>query len=150
MVASRSQNFFTGKKVNLLIIWTTKIFLNFYNHLNGKFGQWEPGLADVYKGTVLWEKTSDVVEFDVTLYRGINDGEFEEKEWILMIESEDASGKRKLMATGKLNIENYASMDPQNEQSIKNFKLKIISTKIKSISLDFSISSQFIKDGKAT
>jgi len=124
--------------------------LIFYNHLNEKFGQWEPGLADVYKGTVLWEKTSDAVEFDVTLYRGINDGEFEEKEWILMIESEDASGKRKLMATGKLNIENYASMDPQNEQSIKNFKLKIISTKIKSISLDFSISSQFIKDGKAT
>ena len=86
----------------------------------------------------------------MTLYRGINDGEFEEKEWILMVESEDSSGKRRLLATGKLNIEVYASMDLQNEQSIKNFKLKIVSNKVKSITLDFKITSQFIKDGKAT
>jgi hypothetical protein len=119
--------------------------------ISSKFGQWEPGLADVYKGAVLWEKTSDLVEFDVTLYRGINDGgEFEPKEWILMIESEDSHSKRRLLATGKMNVEMYASMDPLQEQVVEDFKLKIVSNKIKSIKLDFSISSEFIKDGKAT
>ena len=91
-----------------------------------------------------------MIEFDVTLYRGINDGEFEEKEWILMIESQDSSGNKKVLATGKLNIEMYATMDVHNEQSIRNFKLKIVSSKIKSISLDFKIATEFIKDGKAT
>ena len=115
-----------------------------------KFGQWEPGFADVYKGAVQWEKTSDIIEFDVTLYRDINAGEFEDKEWTLMIESEDAKGKRRLLATGKLNLDKYASIEPQNQQHIKDFKLKIISNKVKSVALDFYVSSQFLKDGKAT
>jgi hypothetical protein len=41
---------------------------------------------DVYRGVVEWKKQTDIIEFDVTLYKNMNEDEFEEKEWVLMIE----------------------------------------------------------------
>jgi hypothetical protein len=51
-----------------------------------KCSTWEPGLLDVYRGVVEWKKQTDIIEFDVTLYKNMNEDEFEEKEWILSIE----------------------------------------------------------------
>lgn len=59
-------------------------------------------------------------------------------------------GKRKLLATGKINIDQYVSIEPFYQQDVIDFKLKPASSKIKSSSISFSIACQFIKDGKAT
>lgn len=40
----------------------------------------------MFRGVVEWKKQTDLIEFDVTLYKNMNEDHFEEKEWILMIE----------------------------------------------------------------
>lgn len=52
-----------------------------------KFSEWEPSLQNPYQGTVYWEKSTDYIEFDISLYRGINDDSFEDKDWSILIES---------------------------------------------------------------
>lgn len=47
---------------------------------------WEPSLGNIYDGVVQWDP-NDLIEFDVTLYKSINDDKYEEKEWVLMIGS---------------------------------------------------------------
>ncbi|CAF0703528.1 unnamed protein product [Brachionus calyciflorus] len=127
------------------IIWTHR-----GRKYQSKYSKWEPGLMNVYDGVVEWEKSTDQLEFDVTLYKSINDSEYEDKEWVLMVEGEDSSGKRRLLATGKFNIDKYVSIEPFHQTEITNYSLKPASTKIKSVSISFSIACQFIKDGKAT
>jgi len=90
------------------------------------------------------------------LYRGINDDNFEQKEWTLTVESEEENNRkqqRRLLATGTLNLNEYVNL-LNNEHffqtDITNWKLKPVSTKVKSVTISFSISSQFLKDGKAT
>ena len=55
-------------------------------HFLFKYAFWEPGLGNVYQGVVEWSKQSDMIEFDITLYKNMNEDHFEEKEWILMVE----------------------------------------------------------------
>jgi hypothetical protein len=66
---------------NIRLIWT---------HRNRTYpsrcSSWEPGLKNVYEGLVEWKKQNDIVEFEITLYKNMNEDSFEEKEWILMIE----------------------------------------------------------------
>jgi hypothetical protein len=66
----------------ICLIWTRRDRQN-----ASKYAQWEPGLVNPYEGTVVWEKSTDLVEFDVTLYKAMNEDRYEEKEWVLMIES---------------------------------------------------------------
>jgi hypothetical protein len=63
---------------------------------------------------------------------------------------EEGKGKRKLLASGVFNMNEYASIDPTYQTDITNMKLKTMSTKIKSVTVSFSLCCQFIKDGKAT
>ena len=56
----------------------------------------------------------------------------------------------KILAKGVFNMNDYASIDPINQTDITNMKLKTESTKIKSVTISFSLCCQFIKDGKAT
>jgi len=63
---------------------------------------------------------------------------------------EEGKGKRKLLATGVLNMNDYASLDPVFQTDITNMKLKTMTTKIKSVTISFSLCCQFIKEGKAT
>lgn len=53
---------------------------------NKKLATWEPSLGNIYDGKVLWDP-NDMIEFEVTLYKSINEDKFEEKEWTLVIES---------------------------------------------------------------
>ena len=115
-----------------------------------KFAQWEPSLQNPYNGIVYWEKSSDFIEFDVSLYRGINDDAFEEKDWAIFIENEDSTGRRRLLATGKFNMNDYASIDPLFQTDIRDLKLKTMSTKIEAVSISFTLMCQFLKEGKAT
>ena len=47
----------------------------------------------MFDGIVYWEKSTDFLEFDVSLYRGINDDKYEQKEWILSIEAVSSNFK---------------------------------------------------------
>lgn len=44
-------------------------------------------MKNPFEGHVYWEKSKDFLEFDVSLYRGINDDKFEQKEWELILEN---------------------------------------------------------------
>ena len=116
-----------------------------------KLGQWEPGLNNLYEGVCRWDKSSDFIEFDATLYKNLNDNSYEEKEWCLLVESEEAKGKRRLLASAKLNLEQYANnLEAQYQIDVNNIQLKCESSKIKSASISFHLACQFIKEGKAT
>jgi len=54
---------------------------------SSKFGQWEPGLKSIYEGLVAWDQAYDLIEFDTTLYKSLNENSYEEKEWILLVEN---------------------------------------------------------------
>ncbi len=69
---------------------------------------------------------------------------------MIKILQEEPGGKRRLLATGKLNLNDYVSIEPLFQTDIRNFELKILSAKIKSASISFSLMCQFLKEGKAT
>jgi hypothetical protein len=100
---------------------------------------------------VYWEKSKDFIEFDVSLYRGINDDKFEQKDWDLIVENEEKSGKRKVLASGKFSVNDYASIEPLFQTDLRNFKLKNASgSKIVSASVSLTLMCQFLREGKAT
>ncbi|RNA17053.1 EH domain-binding 1 isoform X1 [Brachionus plicatilis] len=140
--------------INCVSKWQPNQVCIIWAHRNRKYqsrySKWEPGLTNVYEGTVEWDGLVDQLEFDVTLYRAINETDYEEKEWTLMIKSDNADGKKRLLATGKFNLEKYASMEPFHQTEVQNFALKPASSKIKSVTVSFQIGCQFIKEGKAT
>ena len=118
-----------------------------------KRAQWEPSLTDSYEGTVVWEKWNDAIEFDLTLYKDINATEathFEEKEWTLTVMSEDSKGKKRLLASGKLLLDQFAGIEPVYKKDIVDMPLRVECDKIKAVSIRYSIACTFIKEGKAT
>ncbi len=56
---------------------------------------------------VYWEKSTDYLEFDVSLYRGINEDKFEEKEWSLLIENASGSEEIKYTIKTRINLNSY-------------------------------------------
>lgn len=63
---------------------------------------------------------------------------------------DNADGKKRLLASGKFNLEKYVSLEPFYQTEVHNFSLKPESAKIKTVNISFQIASQFIKEGKAT
>ncbi len=60
----------------------------------------------------------------------------------------DQAGKRKVLATTSINMVRYASSMPF--ETDLTLRLKPVSRKIKSVILQVSLSSMFLKEGKAT
>ena len=60
----------------------------------------------------------------------------------------DETGKRKVLATGPINMVRYASSLPYEHDL--HLRLKPVSKKIKSVILEVSLTSEFLKEGKAT
>lgn len=63
---------------------------------------------------------------------------------------EDSKGKRNLLASTKMNVENFVSIEPFTQQEFKDLEMKSVSSKVKSASLSFTLAAQFLKEGKAT
>ncbi len=57
-------------------------------------------------------------------------------------------GKRKVLATLPINMVRYVSSLPFDHEL--HLRLKPVSRKIKAVILDVSITSEFLKEGKAT
>ena len=115
--------------------------------------QWEPSRNDSYEGTVVWEKWNDPIGFDLTIYKDTNATEatsFEKNEWTLTVMSEDSKGKKHLLASGKLLLDQFAGIEPVNKKDIVDMPLRVECDNIKAVSIRYSIACTFIKEGTAT
>lgn len=60
----------------------------------------------------------------------------------------DENNKRKVLATASINMVKYASTMPYEHDL--HLRLKPVSRKIKTVMLEVSLTSEFLKEGKAT
>jgi len=108
---------------------------------------WEPSIEDPHHGLVVWPVPENI-EITVTLFRDPRQTEFEDKEWTFIIEDQDKKGRRKILACKIINMAEYASQIPTQQEVVVQFKP--MSKKIVSAKLTFTLSCVFLREGKAT
>ncbi|KAI8487632.1 EH domain binding protein 1 [Branchiostoma belcheri] len=108
---------------------------------------WQPGIKNPYRGAVVWPVPENV-EITVTLFQDPNNPEYDDKEWTFVIEDESRTGKRRKLATANINMREYASAIP-TQQELK-LKLRPLTKKVVSATLHFTLSCVFLREGKAT
>ncbi|XP_033733958.1 EH domain-binding protein 1-like [Pecten maximus] len=108
---------------------------------------WEPTIQNPYRGLVTWTVPENV-EIQVTLFRDHNHPDFEDKEWVFAIEDYSRGGRRKILATAPINMKDFATQVPT--QHTMKLKLKPMTRKIVSASIQFTLSCVFLREGKAT
>lgn len=126
----------------LVVVWTRRS-----RRKSSKTHSWQPGIKNPYRGVVVWPVPENI-EITVTLFKDPHAEEFEDKEWTFVIENESPSGRRKALATSNINMKQYAS--PMPTQTDVKLKLKPLSKKVVSATLQFSLSCIFLREGKAT
>uniref|UniRef100_T1IPS8 C2 NT-type domain-containing protein n=1 Tax=Strigamia maritima TaxID=126957 RepID=T1IPS8_STRMM len=108
---------------------------------------WEPTMRNPYRGLVVWPVPENV-EITVTLFKNTLSTEFEDKDWTFVIEDISTTGKRRQIASGKINMKQYASIVPA--QTEVKLNLKPLSKKVAAANLQFTLSCVFLREGKAT
>ncbi|KAK7604096.1 hypothetical protein V9T40_004369 [Parthenolecanium corni] len=108
---------------------------------------WEPTLNNPLKGIVIWPVPENK-DVSVTLFKDPRTHELEDKEWTFIIEDVNTMGKRRQLASSNINMKKYASVDSTQHQL--QIQFKPISKKIVSVILDCTLSSVFLREGKAT
>jgi len=98
------------------------------------------------KGMIVWP-IPESKEVIVTIFKDPRTGEYEDKDWNIALE-DMSTGKPRPLANGTVNIKDFACDVPT--QTSSEIKLKPVSKKIVSASVKFSVSSCFIREGKAT
>uniref|UniRef100_A0A8C3Q904 EH domain binding protein 1 n=1 Tax=Geospiza parvula TaxID=87175 RepID=A0A8C3Q904_GEOPR len=126
----------------LVVVWTRRS-----RRKSSKAHSWQPGIKNPYRGLVVWPVPENV-EITVTLFKDPHAEEFEDKEWMFVIENESPSGRRKALATSSINMKQYAS--PMPTQTDVRLKFKPLSKKVVAATLQFSLSCIFLREGKAT
>ncbi|KAI1894755.1 hypothetical protein AGOR_G00119010 [Albula goreensis] len=126
----------------LVVVWTRRS-----RRKSSKSHSWQPGIKNPYRGVVVWPVPENI-EITVTLFKDPHAEEFEDKEWTFVIENESPSGRRKALATGSINMKQYAS--PMPTQTDVKLKFKPLSKKVVAATLQFSLSCIFLREGKAT
>ncbi|XKL66739.1 hypothetical protein PGB90_010159 [Kerria lacca] len=108
---------------------------------------WEPTMRDPLKGVVIWPVPENK-NVSVTLFKDPRSNEMEDKEWTFIIEDVSTMGKRRHLASSNINMRKYASVD--STQHSLQIQFKPLSKKIVSAVLECTLSSVFIREGKAT
>jgi hypothetical protein len=131
---------------------------------------WEPTMKNPLKGIIVWP-IPESKEIAVTVFKDPRTSEYEDKDWNVTIEDvrkcdylnslkigifckcmllvlQVSTGKPRPLATGAINVKDYAFDVPTQTNS--ELKLKPVSKKIASASIKFNVSSCFIREGKAT
>jgi len=98
------------------------------------------------KGVVVWPVPEEV-ELPVTLFKDPRTGDYEDKEWTIAVE-DVSTGKPRPLASANINLRTYASEVPT--QTSTQLTLKPVSKKVTAASIQFTVSSAFIREGKAT
>ncbi|XP_076463903.1 EH domain-binding protein 1-like [Babylonia areolata] len=126
----------------LCVVWTRR-----NRQKSSQLHTWNPTLQNPYCGQVVWT-VHEKVEIQVTLFRDSRNSEYEDKEWTFVIEDHSKGQKKKILASGTVNMKQYATPMP-SEVDVK-LKLKPVSKKVVSASLQFTLSCVFLREGKAT
>lgn len=108
---------------------------------------WIPTIQNPYRGVIEWN-VPDNVEITVTCFRNSRQEQYEDKEWIFMIESISRNGRRKILASKPINMTHFATHIPS--QNTITLQLKPTSKKVKEASLHLTLSCLFLREGKAT
>lgn len=108
---------------------------------------WEPTMKEPLRGIVIWPVPENK-QFFLTLFKDLRTNEHEDKEWTFSIENVNNLGKHRQIAMSTLNMKKYASVD--STQSEITLVFKPTSKKIIFASLEMTISSVFLREGKAT
>nr|XP_045600175.1 EH domain-binding protein 1-like [Procambarus clarkii] len=107
---------------------------------------WEPSMRNPLEGLCVWAVPANIA-ITVTLFRDNRTNEFEDKEWTFVVEDVSSSGKRRQVATALINMKQYAGFSAQHDVKVK---LRPLSKKVISASLDLTLSCLFLREGKAT
>ncbi|XP_060562062.1 EH domain-binding protein 1-like isoform X3 [Ruditapes philippinarum] len=126
----------------ICIVWTRR-----NRRKSTMLHNWEPTIKNPYLGEVIWTVPENI-EIQVTLFRDNKHSPYEDKEWHFVIENQDKSGRRKVLASAAINMMKYASDIPtQHDLTIK---LNPASRKIVSARIKLTLSCVFLREGKAT
>uniref|UniRef100_UPI00398E3A41 EH domain-binding protein 1-like isoform X2 n=1 Tax=Pristiophorus japonicus TaxID=55135 RepID=UPI00398E3A41 len=125
----------------LIVVWTRR-----NRRVCSKPHSWQPGIKNPFRGMVVWPVPENV-DISLTLYKDPLAEEFEDKEWTFVIENE-TKGHRKVLASVDVNMKKYAS--PMPTVTDVKLKLKPLSVKVVSATLQFSLSCVFLREGRAT
>lgn len=127
----------------LIVVWTRR-----KRRKLSKPMSWQPGISNPFRGIIVWPEP-EPVDITVTLYKDPKpDSGFEDKEWTFVIEDEAQNGRRKPIATGAINMVDYASVESHTFDV--TLTLKVASKKLVSASLEFNLTCVLIKEGMAT
>ena len=127
---------------SLSVIWTRKSRRVVSDPL-----RWEPTMRNPYLGMCVWPvpENKDIL---VTMFRDPNKEEYDNKDWFFILEDVTSSGKRKPIAQGRLNMRDFSTAVPT--QHNLTVKLRPISKKVSSAKLTLTLTSELLKEGKAT
>ncbi|XP_053383352.1 EH domain-binding protein 1-like [Mercenaria mercenaria] len=126
----------------ICIVWTRR-----NRRKSTMLHNWEPTIKNPYLGEVIWTVPENI-EIQVTLFRDNKHSPYEDKEWHFVIENQDKSGRRKVLASAAINMMKYASDVPtQHDLAIK---LSPATRKIVSAKIKLTLSCVFLREGKAT
>ncbi|KAK8730782.1 hypothetical protein OTU49_007928, partial [Cherax quadricarinatus] len=107
---------------------------------------WEPSMRNPLEGLCVWAVPANIA-ITVTLFRDNRTNDFEDKEWTFVVEDVSSTGKRRQVATAQINMKQYAGFSAQHDVKVK---LRPLSKKVVSASLDLTLSCLFLREGKAT
>lgn len=112
---------------------------------------WEPTIRNPYRGLVICS-TSDILEFNVTLFRDQREERFDTKEYQIIIEDISISGQRRRVASVGFNFGNYgdAQSTVPTRHEISKLRLQTPSKKVDEAHITFTLTCQFLKEGSAT
>ena len=112
---------------------------------------WEPNILNPYRGLVIWP-LAEVLDFDITLYRGAKNTSYEEKCWRLSIEDLSVMGRLRRIATVDVDISKIVDKDIMAPTVHEFFKFTVpcVSKKVKDVYITFMMKTQFLREGKAT
>ena len=132
----------TWQPSSLSVIWTRKSRRVVSDPL-----RWEPTMRNPYLGMCVWPVPENK-EILVTMFRDPNKEEYDNKDWFFILENVEPSGKRKPVAQGRLNMRDFSTAIPT--QHNLTVKLRPISKKVSSAKLTLTLTSELLKEGKAT
>jgi len=94
---------------------------------------WHPSMTDTCSGIVNWT-SDDFIDVLITLFkekpRNVRNGKmFEKKEWVLVLDNETQSGKRKAIATSRIDFSTLVTDIPSQKLVLK---MKPLSKRLKS------------------
>ena len=127
---------------SLSVIWTRKS-----RRVISDPVRWEPTMKNPYVGMCVWPVPENK-ETLVTMFRDPNKEEYDNKDWFFILENVDPSGKRKPVAQGRLNMRDFSTAVPT--QHNLTVKLRPISKKVTAAKLTLTLTSELLREGKAT